>query len=143
MKRTHIYNGNCHCGNIHFTFSSEKNENEFTPRTCSCSFCRHHGGSYISDPAGKVELNFKNKDKVSFYQFGHKTAKFVICKNCGSLMMAISTIEERDYAVINIRSMLDHEFSGKDTSTNFDGETIMGRLERRAENWIGHVVIND
>ncbi|MBT5185451.1 MAG: hypothetical protein HOH19_15075 [Kordiimonadaceae bacterium] len=137
------FQGHCHCGNIHFTFSSMNNENDFTPRTCSCSFCRHHGGSYVSDPEGHIDLNFKDKTQVNFYQFGQKTADFIICKNCGVITMAISNIKDKNYAVINIRAMLDYTFTGTATQTNFDGETPQQRLERRAQNWIGHVVIKD
>ncbi len=137
------YIGNCHCGNIKFVFTSAKNETEFTPRTCSCSFCRRHGASYISDPEGRLELQIGNHDDVSFYQFGHKTCEFIICGKCGVDMMAISEIENKKYAVINIKTMLDHKFSTPGVNTLFDGETIEERLERRAQNWIGQVIINN
>jgi len=136
------YIGNCHCGNINFKFTSKKSEADFIPRTCSCSFCRRHAASYISDPEGKLELQISNTDDVSFYQFGHKTCEFIICKNCGVDMMAISRIKDREYAVINIRTMLDHNFSSTEVKTLFDGETIEERLERRTQNWIGQITIN-
>ena len=136
------YVGNCHCGNISFTFTSKMDETDFIPRTCSCSFCRRHAASYISDPVGKLNIEIGNIDGVSFYQFGHKTCEFIICKKCGVDMMAISDIEDKKYAVINIRTMLNHNFSGTEVNTLFDGETIKERLARRAQNWIAQVKIN-
>jgi len=142
MTYNHIYNGSCHCGNISFEFSTNKSIEEFAPRICSCSFCLRHGGRYISDPDGRLEISCKDNAQLNRYQFGHKTADFILCKNCGVFIGAICTIDERDYAVINIKTMLNYDFSDNATSNDYDSENQGSRLERRAKNWIPHVALN-
>ena len=87
--------GKCHCGNISFTLKTNKSENEFTPRTCQCTLCRKHDASYISDPDGVLDVLF-NSAITSKYRFGHSTADFIICKECGVLTMALCDFNQGD-----------------------------------------------
>lgn len=142
MKYVNSLSGNCHCGNINFTFDTNKDIKELVPRVCQCTLCRRHGARYISDPEGQVKLHFKDRKVVSYYRFGHGTSDFIICRNCGVLVMALCDIEGRTRAVINIKSMLDYSFPTVPINTNFDAETVEERLARRARNWTGHVTVS-
>ncbi len=142
MTYKHAYNGSCHCENITLTFRSDKPVHELPPRECSCSFCQRHKGKYISDPDGCLELNIKDNDLVNRYRFGHKTADFIICKNCGVFVASLCDIDGNTHAVLNIRTMPDYEFSGTPVTNNYGAEDKGDRLARRAKNWIGRVVIN-
>jgi hypothetical protein len=134
-------NGSCHCGNVLFVLHTNKTENDFTPRTCQCTLCRRHDASWISDPEGTAEVTYSDKQNVSFYRFGTETADFIICKNCGVLMVATCEIEGAKRAVLNIKSMLGHSFTKAPILTNFDGEKVEGRLDRRKQNWTGRVAV--
>ncbi len=135
----HSYHGTCHCENISVAFRTEKAEADLAPRECSCSFCQRHQGRYISDPKGSLEIAIKDKSLMNRYRFGHKTADFIICKNCGTFMAAVCEIDGRDHAVLNIRTMPDHNFTGDAGHNDYDAENKESRLERRAKNWIGNV----
>jgi hypothetical protein len=52
----HELRGSCHCGNVEFTLFTEKSADDLVPRRCSCSMCRRHGASYISDPGARLVL---------------------------------------------------------------------------------------
>lgn len=133
--------GSCHCGNIGLTLETEKGVDSFVPRECGCSLCRRHGATWISDPDGHLTLTYADRTAVSHYQFGHKTSDFVVCKNCGVLLAALCDVDGTTKAVINTKSMVDHSFSAKPQPMNFDGESVDGRLERRAANWTGRVTV--
>lgn len=133
--------GKCHCGNIHFTFGTNKAIEEFIPRACSCDLCKQHGAVYVSDPDGHVSLHFENKDQVTFYRFGHKTSDFIICKECGVLMMALCEVGGSVRAVINKTPMLNHNFPTEQIRTDFESESPEERLARRQKNWTGSVEI--
>ena len=136
-----IFKGSCHCGNVAIEMHTNRNEQSFTPRTCQCSLCRKHDASWISDPEGEAKLIFKDRNKVSFYRFGHSTSDFVVCKNCGVLTIALCELEERTKAVLNIKSMSDETFTAEPIMTNFDGETAESRLARRTKNWTDNVIV--
>ena len=140
---SNILEGSCHCENVGIELHTNRKENEFTPRTCQCSLCKKHDASWISDPEGVAKLNFKDRDQVSFYRFGHSTSDFIVCKKCGVLTIAICEVDGRNRAVLNIKSMSGTTFTADPITTNFDGETVESRLERRAKNWTGHVVFSD
>jgi hypothetical protein len=137
----HDLRGSCHCGNVEFTLFTEKSPDELVPRRCSCTMCRRHGGSYISDPDARLVLRYGDPSLLSLYRFGHGTAQWIICSRCGVLTAVICEIDKRLRAVVRVQSMLDHKFA-PETSTDFDDETVAGRLERRAKNWIGTVEVS-
>ena len=75
------YSGNCHCGNITFTFSQETIDRGLR---CNCSICRRKGAlmSPFTLAPDEIDIQVKN-DALGLYQFGAKVAKHFFCKNCG------------------------------------------------------------
>jgi hypothetical protein len=131
--------GSCHCGNVAFSLFTEKSADDFVPRRCSCSMCRRHGGSYISDPGARLALRYRDRSLLSTYRFGHGTAQWIICSQCGVLTVVLCEIEGRQRAVVRVQSMLEHAFRAPEVSTDFESESVAERLARRSRTWIGTV----
>ena len=134
--------GSCHCGNVEFTLFTEKSADDLVPRRCSCSMCRRHGASYISDPGARLVLRYRDPSLLSVYRFGHGTAQWIICSRCGVLTAVLSEIDDRLRAVVTVQSMAEHTFLASERPTNFEGESIAERLARRAKTWIGTVEVS-
>ena len=135
--------GQCHCGNIRFTFERSQPDPKIAVRACSCTFCLMHGGVYTSDPAGKLDVHVNDKDLVSKYRFGTETADFHICARCGVVPVITSEISGKLYAVVNVNAFQNVANSDLEKSiTDFEGETETNRLERRSKTWIPSVSIN-
>ena len=134
--------GSCHCRNIRFVLLWPEPAPVISARKCSCSFCQKHVGAWTSHPRSKLTVKIIDSSSVSKYRFGTKTADFYVCSACGIVPFVLSEIDEIQYAVVNV-----HTFENKDalsfseSSINFDGEAIGGRLERRQRNWIPNVQI--
>jgi len=137
----HTLHGQCHCGNISVSFTPKKAVTEIAPRECSCGLCTKHKASWISDPEGIAEVIIKEPAQVSHYRFGTKTSDFILCRECGVLVIATCEIEGRKLAVINIRTMPEGSFTASPVTTDFDDEDVTKRLARRAKSWTGNVVI--
>jgi hypothetical protein len=137
----HDLGGSCHCGNVEFTLFTRKSSDELVPRRCSCTMCRRHGASYISDPDARLVLRYGDPSALSIYRFGHGTAQWIICSRCGVLTAVLCEIDGRLRAVVRVQSMVNHTFA-PETPTDFEDETVAGRLERRARNWIGTVEVS-
>lgn len=133
--------GSCHCGNVEFSLFTEKNADSLVPRRCSCSMCRRHGASYVSDPDARLALRYRDPSALSIYGFGHGTSKWLICSRCGVLTAVVSEIEGRLRAVARVQAMVEHRFTAPEMPMDFDGESLAQRLERRARTWIGHVEV--
>jgi hypothetical protein len=59
------------------------------------------------------------------------------------MTFAVSEINGRDHAVVNVFTFDDAEAMEFDiSSTDFDGETVDQRLRRRARNWIPSVSVS-
>jgi hypothetical protein len=138
----HELRGSCHCGNVEFTLVTNKEVDGFVPRRCSCSMCRRHGASYISDPEARLAMRYRDGSQLSLYRLGHQTAQWVICSRCGVLTAVLCEIEGRLRAVVRVQSMVEHSFSQPEVVTNFESETIEERLRRRARSWIGTVTVS-
>jgi hypothetical protein len=138
----HELRGSCHCGNVEFTLFTEKSADDLVPRRCSCSMCRRHGASYISDPGARLVLRYRDPSLLSVYRFGHGTAQWIICSRCGVLTAVLSEIDNRLRAVVRVQSMVEHTFRAAETPTDFEAESVAGRLDRRARTWIGTVEVS-
>ncbi len=84
----------------------------------------------------------KQDESVQRYQFGTRTADFLICKNCGVIPVVTCEIDNQIYAVININSLEKvGDFNRHSQEADFDRESTQNRLQRRKKNWIGKVTI--
>ena len=133
--------GSCHCGNVEFSLFTEKTVDSLVPRRCSCSMCRRHGASYVSDPSARLMLRYHDQSLLTVYRFGHGTAQWMICSRCGVLTAVLCEIDGRLRAVVRVQSMLEHSFLGPEVSTDFESESVAERLERRARTWTGTVKV--
>ena len=71
------------------------------------------------------------------------TAEFYMCSTCGVVPLVTSTIEANEYAVVNVNTFEGADKSHLDsTVTDFDGENIGDRLQRRSQNWIPRVFVH-
>ena len=75
------YQGQCHCGDVKFSYEGEKIERGLR---CTCSLCSRKGAMMTAEviPIEKLNIN-ATEGSLSLYQFGAKTAKHFFCKTCG------------------------------------------------------------
>jgi len=82
-----------------------------------------------------------DRSLVSSYKFGTETADFYVCSVCGVVPLALSEIDDCQYAVVNVNTFEDIDsLSFSSSTSNFEGEDTGSRLERRKRNWIPNVL---
>ena len=75
------------------------------------------------------------------YRFGTNTADFRFCATCGVTLFALSRIDGREYAVVNVNTLTLPDGVETDLSdSDFEQESQTDRLDRRSRRWIGEVV---
>ena len=135
-----LIHGSCHCGNISFRLAWDPDPAEIPARTCDCTFCMKHGGTWTSNPGGKLEVDVREPTLVSRYAFGTRTATFHICTRCGAVPVVTSDIDGRTYAVVSVKA-----FDNVDPAmvraepASFGEEEVDARLARRKRKWIANV----
>jgi len=135
-----LIHGRCHCGNIRFALHWRPEPASIPARACSCGFCTKHGGVWTACPAGSLQIVLADPSRVSHYAFETRTADFLICAVCGVAPVAISTIDERPYAVVNVNTFEDVDPALLErAAAHFGDERADERLARRQRNWIGDV----
>jgi hypothetical protein len=138
-----LISGQCRCGNISFNLEWLPDPAKIPAWACACSFCQTHKGVWTSSPSAKLEVQINNLTQLTRHTFATRTADFLVCKQCDEIPLVTSEIDGRLYAVVNI-----HALQGisptllKYFQSNFDGESIEARIERRRRNWIANVTIN-
>ncbi len=133
-------NGSCHCGDVSYVL--EWPDDSVPPlRTCDCTFCVKHGGIYTSHPNAALRVTLHAAEALSTYEFGTRTGRFCSCKRCSVFVFVISTIDGRDRAVLNARTLADFKGPATVPIHTYEGETVDDRLGRRGRNWIGTVTI--
>jgi hypothetical protein len=135
-----LIHGSCHCGNISFRLSWDPDPAEIPARTCDCTFCQKHGGTWTSNPAGALEVDGREPTLVSRYAFGTRTATFHNCTRCGAVPVVTSDIDGRTYAVVSVKAFTNVDPARIRTApASFEGEEVDSRLARRKRNWIPEV----
>ena len=132
--------GACHCGNITFELTWERDPTTIPARACTCSFCQLHGGVWTADRDASLRVVVEDPARVSRYTFGTGTAEFHTCARCGVVPVVTSRIDGQLYAVVSVRALagVDPALLAHGTVT-FDGEDVADRLARRKRNWIARV----
>ena len=127
--------GHCHCGDLRFFLDWPGAQATLPGRACSCTFCTRHGAVWVAHPDARVAIEVAPHGAASRYRFGTRTAEFLVCMRCGSVVACTSRIEGRDYAVVNA-NMLDAPAIGLAVEpVDFEGEPDAARLARRARRW--------
>ena len=135
-----LIHGRCHCGNVAFELVWAAGADSIPARACGCTFCRKHGGVWTSHPGSRLAVKIADETLVSRYEFGTRTATFLVCARCGVPPLVTSTIDGRVYAVVNVNCLEDVDPEWLDRApASFEGETVEARLARRKRNWIADV----
>ena len=135
-----LIRGSCHCGNISFRLAWDPDPTEIPARSCDCTFCVKHGGTWTSNPAAALEVSVREPTLVSRYAFGTRTATFHVCTRCGATPVVTSDIDGNLYAVVSVKA-----FDNVDPSmvravpASFGEEDVQSRLARRTRKWIRDV----
>jgi hypothetical protein len=132
----HRFEGGCHCGNLSFVFEASAGLDVLGLRADQCSFCRAHNARTTSDPKGTIRIAARDGSKLSRYQFGLKTADFLVCSQCGVYIGAMMRDGEQQWMTVNVNAFkppppTDTPF----VPVNFDLEDVPTRQSRRKARW--------
>src|ERR1700757_4082953 len=100
------FRGSCHCGAVTFSFETTLPRSQWSVRACQCGFCRAHGARTTSDPAGRLTFHVGAAEALQRYQFGLKTADFLICRRCGVYVGAQIETAQGAFGIVNTLAML-------------------------------------
>src|ERR1051325_4941783 len=92
-----IYSGSCHCGVVSAEYETDQ---PVRLRQDGCSFCSSRGVKSASDPEGRLTLTATKP--LTRYRFGHKTADFLICPDCGTYVATFMDGPRGPIGVANI-----------------------------------------
>ena len=133
--------GSCYCGNIRFVFVTDKSDDELPKRECQCGFCVLHGRIATSDRDGELRIAIEAPKNVSKFRFGHRTADFYVCRECGMIPVVTSEIDGAIRGIADVRMIEGFVWSRSETSRHdFEGEEVDDRLDRRKGYWTGTVI---
>lgn len=132
-----LYTGSCHCGGVTVEFETPTDPATLDVRHCQCSFCRAHGAISVSDPKGRIRYIENKPGAMKRYQFGMKSADYILCRDCGVYLGATMTEGGKDvYATTNIRTYAERErFSKPPRPIVYEQEDLETRRARRRERW--------
>lgn len=126
-----IYRGACHCGVVSATYETDQ---PVRLRADGCGFCSSRGVKSASDPEGRLELTASKP--LTRYRFGHKTADFLICPDCGTYVATHMDGPNGAIGVINVVGLGINDLKHLPvTLTSLEGESTEERVARRISRW--------
>lgn len=130
------FTGTCHCGAVRFVYVSSITPSQWSVRACQCSFCRAHGAHTTSDASGSVKFEIASPDSLARYQFGLRTAEFLICDRCGVYVAVVITSSRGQFATINVNTLSPSpEGLPEAKPISYEQETRAQRIARREQRW--------
>jgi hypothetical protein len=134
--RMHTFVARCHCGNVEVRFETEKSPAELQPRSCQCTFCTRHRSRTVADPQGRATIHIRDEAQLSRYQWGTRSAEFLVCRACGGYAGALMTSGARKYMTVNVNLVEDpSQFTRPALPVNYDAESPDERRKRRESVW--------
>lgn len=130
------HEGGCHCGKIRVVLESEIDPRQIKVRACQCSFCRKHGARAVSDPDGMLTIQIADEAHVMRYEFAHRTAEFLICRDCGVYVAAVTHGPGERRAIVQLNALTDDQFFGVAVAVEYGEETQAERIGRRHKVWM-------
>jgi hypothetical protein len=131
-----VFQGSCHCGVLRVRFATSVPPSKLPLRKCTCSFCRKHGATAVTDREGRLEIRIVDPAEAVRYRFGPRTADFLICGRCGVYVAAVLSTSGGAVATLNANVLDDRAaFTQAPEPVSYDDETPQERLMRRAERW--------
>jgi hypothetical protein len=137
-----LLEGGCHCRKLRYVLEWPAGAGGIPARRCTCGYCSRFNGTWTSHPDARLRLRREPGATLECYRFGTRTADFLFCGACGVTIAALCETGGRLRAVVNVNTLDaagDLEFERSDS--DFEGETLEERLDRRAARWIGDVVV--
>ena len=134
LKLRHI--GGCHCGNIQIAFDSDIDPRQIKVRSCQCSFCRKHGARAVSDPNGMLTIRVADEESLVRYMFAHHTAEFLVCRECGVYVAAVTTGTSERRAIAQLNAIVEDQQFGVAVAVDYNNETQAERIKRRRDVWM-------
>lgn len=129
-----LLHGECHCGRVEVSFETALAPEAIELRACQCSFCRRHGAKTVTDPNGSLTIAAP-AGGLSRYRFGHRTADYLVCANCGVYIAAVINDGERRATLNAAGLMIEGLHDRAPTPVSLDHEDASGRRERRHRSW--------
>lgn len=129
--------GGCHCGNLAMVLELGVEPEDAFLRACACSFCRAHGARTVTDPGGRLTLRAHDPAELCRYQFGQRTAEFLVCHRCGVYVAAVMAAPDgRLVSTINVNALAERaRFAREAHPVDYEGESAAERRARRAAGW--------
>ncbi|PLP59553.1 hypothetical protein CYK37_09555 [Mesorhizobium loti] len=132
-----MYEGGCHCGNIRLALETAISPGEIEIRACQCSFCRKHGSLAAADANGLLTVRVENENLLSRYAFGLKTAEYLVCRDCGVYVAAVTTDSTEQRAIVIVNALNEcKKFTREPLLTVYDAENRDERIARRNTRWM-------
>ena len=141
MGSSQVYKGVCHCSAVGFIYRTALAPEQWPIRACQCTFCRMHAALATSDPRGSLEFVEHMPAALSRYQFGRKTADFLVCRNCGAYIGAMMRSGSEAFGIINVRvlhTLFDRLQEAQ--AMDYENEGLAERVARRASRWTRIVI---
>lgn len=127
------YLARCHCGALSAPYRTAIATSSWSTRLCQCAFCRAHGATSTSDPAGELTFAAAEPALLQRYQFGTRSADFLICRACGVFMGAVMTLDAGRWGVLNARTVQPIPSDLPPAQAmSYEGEASNARAERSA-----------
>lgn len=131
-----VHEGGCHCGNVRLAFETAIAPDKIDIRACQCSFCRKHNSLAAADPEGMLTIRVKDDRLLKHYTFGLRTAEYLVCRDCGVYVAAVTTDDSAPRAIVIVNALDERaRFSREPRPTVYDAETREERMVRRRTGW--------
>lgn len=135
-EREMEYLARCHCGALTVQYRTLTPTAAWPVRACQCAFCTAHAALSTSDPSGSLTFSASDTSLLQRYQFGTRSADFLLCRACGVFLGAVMTQGLQRWGVLNVRTVQPPPADlPAPQPMQYGAESGKDRAERRTARW--------
>lgn len=83
-----------------------------------------------------LTVRIADEERLVRYMFAHHTAEFLVCRECGVYVAAITVGNDQQRAIAQLNAIIEDQQFGHAVAVDFSHESQADRIERRRNVWM-------
>jgi len=81
-------------------------------------------------------ISIADEARLVRYMFGLHTAEYLLCRDCGVYVAAVTTGDSERRAIAQLNALIEDQDFGVAVAVDYDDESRVERIKRRSQVWM-------
>lgn len=83
-----------------------------------------------------LKVRITNEEHLVRYMFAHRTAEFLVCRECGVYVASVTVGTDQQRAIAQLNTIIEAQQFGHAVAVDYGHESQAERIQRRRQVWM-------